>query len=160
MYDAKEVAKYVIGECMEEDCPVTNLKLQKILYFMWIDWFRARGEYLFDNKVEAWHFGPVIPDVYRRYRIFIADPIKKVEEHSITSRSDLRLLRALVRKYNKMTIGDLIQESHRDGSPWDKAGRDREPFPEISKELMIYDARHPLRRKLILCRDVRCIYDG
>ena len=42
-----------------------------------------------------------------------------------------------------MALGDLIQESRRDGSPWDRAGRDREPFPEIAKELMIDEARRP-----------------
>ncbi len=143
MYRAEDVARFVIDECIEEGNPVSNLKLQKILYFMWIDWFKARGEYLFDNKIEGWHFGPLVPDVYRRYRIFLADPIRDTEEHLITSRSDLRLLKKLVRKYNGMALGDLIQESRRDGSPWDRAGRDREPFPEIAKELMIDEARRP-----------------
>ncbi len=143
MYRAEDVARFVIDECIEEGNPVSNLKLQKILYFMWIDWFKARGEYLFDNKIEGWHFGPLVPDVYRRYRIFLADPIRDTEEHLITSRSDLRLLKKLVRRYNGMALGDLIQESRRDGSPWDRAGRDREPFPEIAKELMIDEARRP-----------------
>lgn len=143
MYRAEDVARFVIDECIEEGNPVSNLKLQKILYFMWIDWFKARGEYLFDNKVEGWHFGPLVPDVYRRYRIFLADPIRDTEEHPITSRSDLRLLRKLVRRYNGMALGDLIRESRRDGSPWDRAGRDREPFPEIAKELMIDEAKRP-----------------
>ncbi len=146
MYDAGEVAKFVIDECIDEGNPVANLKLQKILYFMWIDWYNARGEYLFDDRIEGWHFGPVVPDVYRRYRNLLADPIREAEEHSITSRSDLRLLRKLVGRYNAMTIGDLIQESCLDGSPWDRAGRDREPFPEITKDLMIDEARSSKRR--------------
>lgn len=53
MYDADEVAKLVIDVCMDEEKPVTNLKLQKILYFLWIDWYGKMGEYLFDDRMEA-----------------------------------------------------------------------------------------------------------
>lgn len=143
-YDANEVAKLVIGECIDENKPVTNLKLQKILYFMWIDWYRLRKEGLFFNRVEAWHYGPVVPDVYFQYRIFIADPIKKREECSIIGK-DAELIAKLTHKYNEKSIGTLINESHVVGSPWDRAGRDVTPYVEIKKELMIDEANRQQR---------------
>ncbi len=136
MYDAREIAKLIINECMDENRPVTNLKLQKILYFMWIDWYKARREPLFDNEIQAWHYGPVIPDVYWKYRIFVADPIRKREECQIPE-SDAKLLRKMTRKYNARSVRDLIQESHRDGSPWARVGGDSVLYAKIGRELMV-----------------------
>lgn len=34
MYDALDIAKYIVDKCTVEKCPITNLQLQKILYFL------------------------------------------------------------------------------------------------------------------------------
>lgn len=135
-YDANEVAKLVIEKCMDDKKPVTNLKLQKILYFMWLDWYKEKKSPLFENRVEAWHYGPVIPDVYYRYRIFVADPIRKADDYSIPE-SDAKLMRKLTQIYNSRTAGALVDESHAEGSPWDKVGKDQKYSTEIPQELMI-----------------------
>ncbi len=140
MYDANEVAKLVVDVCTDDGYPVTNLKLQKVLYFMWLDWYKERGEYLFGNRIEAWHYGPAVPDVYRRYRTFLADPIRKREEPSIPE-SDAERLEEIARKYSAISIGELIEMSQTAESPWDKAGRDETPYSEISKELMNDETR-------------------
>lgn len=136
MYSAVELSKLVINACIDQRMPVTNLKLQKILYFMWLDWYRMRKEFLFCDRIEGWHYGPTIPDVYRRYRTFIADPIHRCEESTISGH-DALILKELALKYNSVPIGELIAESCKDGSPWDRNGRDKEPFKEISKMLMV-----------------------
>lgn len=140
VYDANEVAKLVINESIREGKPVTNLKLQKILYFMWIDWFAKKKEYLFDNRIEAWHYGPVIPDVYYRYRIFVADPIRKECKCSITG-SDKDLIIEMADRYIPRSAGELISDSHACGSPWEKVGCGKIPCAEIPKELMVHEAR-------------------
>lgn len=136
MYDADEIAKLVIDVCIDEGKPVTNLKLQKILYFLWIDWYGKTGEYLFDDRVEAWYHGPIVPDVYYRYRTFIADPIVTRTEHSISER-DVPMLSRLISEYNSRSIGRLIAESCTEGSPWDRVGGRASLYAEIGKDLMI-----------------------
>lgn len=32
MYSALDIAKYIISKCNRENCPISNLQLQKILY--------------------------------------------------------------------------------------------------------------------------------
>lgn len=144
VYDANEVAKLVVKKGMEEGRPVTNLKLQKILYFMWIDWYNQRKEALFDNRIEAWHYGPVIPDVYFRYRIFVADPIRKDEDCSV-SELDAESMIKLIRKYNSKTAGALVDDSHAPGTPWDRVDGDKVPGTEITKDLMIDEANRQSR---------------
>ena len=34
MYSALEIAKYIIDKCTKDRCPVSNLQLQKILYYV------------------------------------------------------------------------------------------------------------------------------
>ena len=47
---------------------MTNLRLQKLLYFAQ-GWHLARfGRPLFDASIEAWPYGPVVPEVYRAYK--------------------------------------------------------------------------------------------
>lgn len=144
MYDANDVAKLIVKECRNEGKPVTNLKLQKMLYFMWIDWYKERKESLFGNRIEAWHYGPVIPDVYYRYRIFVADPIKRVEDYPI-SESDERTLINLTRKYNSISASTLVGKSHAPGTPWDRAGGVKANCSEITKDLMIDETNRPSR---------------
>ena len=38
-YGAKNIANFVVNYCAQNGSPVTNLKLQKILYYLWIDLF-------------------------------------------------------------------------------------------------------------------------
>ena len=148
VYDANEVAKLVVNECMREGTPVTNLKLQKILYFMWIDWYAKKKESLFNNRIEAWHYGPVVPDVYFKYRIFAADPIRKKAECSISG-PDAESMISLIRKYNCKTAGKLVEESHAPNTPWDRVGGDKAYGNEITQDLMIDESN---RKSRILLR--------
>ena len=64
--DALNLAKYIVTKCMNDDCPISNIQLQAILFFIQIDIIR-RSEGLdlaFFDDFEAWAFGPVIPKVY------------------------------------------------------------------------------------------------
>ena len=62
-YDALEVAKYVINKCTVENYPVSNLQLQKILYFLQKKYLIQQGRRLFKDAIEAWQFGPVVSEV-------------------------------------------------------------------------------------------------
>lgn len=81
-FKANDLAKYINYKYLEMPNRVTKeispLKLQKSLYFCFAYWgsFVYCGEkeeselklsfskYLFSEKIEAWVYGPVIPDVY------------------------------------------------------------------------------------------------
>lgn len=70
MYKAMDVAHYIIKREWDEDRPVSNLRLQKLLYFIQ-GYFYACGENgCFEDEIEAWDFGPVVPNVYREYKVY------------------------------------------------------------------------------------------
>ncbi|MBQ6623932.1 MAG: DUF4065 domain-containing protein, partial [Mogibacterium sp.] len=63
-YSAKDIAEHVVTKCVREQEPITNLHLQKILYFIQRDYVKKIGEPLFADEFEAWKFGPVVPCIY------------------------------------------------------------------------------------------------
>ena len=70
MHDVQDIARYVIRRCWQNERPVNNLKLQKILYFIQAEFLVGTGKACFDDEIEAWASGPVVPAVYSRYMIF------------------------------------------------------------------------------------------
>ena len=88
MYLALEIAKYIIDKCTKDNCPISNLQLQKILYYIQRE-FLQQGEIAFPEEIEAWQFGPVVPEVYRQYCGFGALPIRM--RYMVRDRKSTRL---------------------------------------------------------------------
>ena len=70
MYDVQNVAEYVITYSEVKDYGISNLKLQKILYLIQAYSLIHTKKPCFSEDIEAWDFGPVIPEVYRKYKQF------------------------------------------------------------------------------------------
>ena len=64
---AAQLARYVIWYANEKNIPITQLKLQKLLYFIQVAYLRQAGDILFDDPIEAWEYGPVVRSVYIDY---------------------------------------------------------------------------------------------
>ena len=65
MYSAMNIAQYIVNYAVQHGSPVSNLKLQKMLYYIWIDYYINTGNELFmDVNFCAWQLGPVVPDAY------------------------------------------------------------------------------------------------
>lgn len=67
-YDVSDVARFIVRKYIADGNPVTNMKLQKMLYYAWVRYYKQFGEYLFRDDIYAWKYGPVVPKVYREYR--------------------------------------------------------------------------------------------
>lgn len=63
---AEKIALYIISSGKE----ITNLLLQKILYYVKAISGIFEGESIILEPCEAWKFGPVFPSVYEKYREF------------------------------------------------------------------------------------------
>jgi uncharacterized phage-associated protein len=113
-----DVAKYIVTYCAENNNPVSNLKLQKMMYFFWIDYYMRTGTYLFDNKMCAWKFGPVAPEVYYAFSVYAGNPIVRKYENSI-SEKDKMILNEFIDLYMDVSVSELVKHSHRSGGAWD-----------------------------------------
>lgn len=118
MYTALEVAKYTINKCIELGRPISNLQLQKILYYIQGEYMKKnQGEVLFNESIEAWQYGPVVPDVYYEYNIYSASRIiDKQEEIEITDCNKSIIDEVIVNK-SLLRASRLVHDTHQE-SPW------------------------------------------
>lgn len=73
---ALDIAKYLIGLGQQNNRPITNLRLQKLLYYAWGNYWQNYQQNLFDvekEPIEAWDWGPVVNVVYQEYKKYDDD---------------------------------------------------------------------------------------
>ena len=72
---------------------ITPLKLQKLIYFAHGWHLAIRDQPLIDELVEAWEYGPVIPNVYHEFKVFGNQPI--TETGTVWEMSDDKKIRVV-----------------------------------------------------------------
>ena len=72
---AIDVANYVIKTFNEREALITHLQLQKLLYYIQGWHLGLYDEPLFNDTFQAWPHGPVVPDVFEKYKSYKGAPI-------------------------------------------------------------------------------------
>lgn len=132
--EALDVAKYIINKAIDMDKPISNLQLQKILYFAHLESLK-QGEKLIDEPFEAWDLGPVIRSVYNEFCVYGANRLALKEECSIPSlpNIDSELIKLI-----ETPSWDLTELINNPNSAWAKSHKEGEkniiPDSLMSKE--------------------------
>ena len=111
MYDALEVSQYIINYCREKKYCMSNLKLQKVLYYVQAEFLVVTNKPCFKDKIEAWMFGPVVKSVYRNYRVYAGGNIavgNSKQRHHIKNR-DMELIQGIVDECDQYSNSSLMQ---------------------------------------------------
>lgn len=71
-YNVLDVAHYIVKYSNEHNYEISNLKLQELLYFVQALFLVISNGTIpcFKEEIEAWSFGPVIPKVFKEYKIY------------------------------------------------------------------------------------------
>ncbi len=122
MYDVLTIANYIIELCNKKGYSISNLKLQKMLYFTQALFLVNKNEACFREEIEAWDYGPVVPSVYRRFKTYGSSTIPYLGEDvsNKISNSDRTLIEKVVDFFSKYTASALVELTHRQ-APWKKA---------------------------------------
>jgi uncharacterized phage-associated protein len=120
MSTAFDVSSYIISLAEQIGEPVTNMKLQKLLYYSYA-WHLVEfnSSKLFGENIEAWQYGPVVPVVYRQYRSCGADNIKKSasgDTNNIDAKSK-EIIDEVFNVYGSKSAIELMRLSHSE-APW------------------------------------------
>lgn len=118
MHTALEIARYIINKCIELGRPVSNLQLQKILYYVQGEYMKSNnGIALFQDEIEAWQYGPVVPGVYYAYNMYSASEITDIQE-SIELESEIKnIINPVIGDKSKFSAWQLVEKTHSE-SPW------------------------------------------
>jgi uncharacterized phage-associated protein len=135
-YKALDIAAWFVAWADSDDeSHLTNLKLQKLLYYAQGATYAFRGEPLFDDDIQAWAHGPVVPEVYHRYKAFGAGPVEPEGSFDWDS-IDLDHAKVLARVWNTYgakSAWKLREMTHQE-SPWLEHFRDGVSNVVIPKE--------------------------
>lgn len=66
-YSALDVARYVVNYVNSNKGSISNLKLQKILYYIQAAFLVENGTGCFNDAIMCWRHGPVIKNVYDEF---------------------------------------------------------------------------------------------
>lgn len=115
-----EAAKFI---CERGSWEVTNLALQKILYIAQLVHIgRTGGERLVDAEFEAWAYGPVVPSLYRKVRVFGDKPIRNVffAVKGIDNNHIVSVLEEVCERLLPKSPGELVSMTHWEQGAWAK----------------------------------------
>ena len=101
-----------------DNLALTNLKLNKLVYFAQVESLRQRGAELFDDVIEAWEYGPVEPAVYHEFKRFGKGVIRSCQDGAALACDEAEIVDYVARNYGTMTAFDLVSLSHREGGAW------------------------------------------
>ena len=126
---AVEVAKYILN-LINEDYgeTISNLKLQKILYYIQGYFLAYFDKPLFEDKIVAWAYGPVVPSVYNEYKKYGNNslPVHEItqEEYHMfinnLSKNELGLIQQVFETYIDYSAYNLVNMTHSE-TPWNSA---------------------------------------
>lgn len=123
MYRAIDVARYIIWYCKQRGYSISNLKLQKILYFVQAEFLVNENRPCFKEEIEAWDFGPVVPEVYHEFKIFGSADIPKVvcgAADEVILERDQVIINEMVDECGEYSAARLVEITHNQ-APWKEA---------------------------------------
>lgn len=124
-YAALDVAQYIIRKCSLDRKPISDLQLQKILYYIQKYFIQVEKRALFSDEIEAWQFGPVVRSVYTRYcgygAVEIFDTTAPDIELSVDERTAID---QIVEEKRIVKPWELVNDTHAKGKAWDIIYRD------------------------------------
>ncbi len=111
------VADYFIRFSREVGDPITNLKLQKLVYYAQAWHLALKGERLMPAQFEAWVHGPVCVPLYQRFRRYSWNPISESVAAPELPAEVEKHLREVMEVYGGMSAWDLERLTHAE-EPW------------------------------------------
>lgn len=135
-YDSRVVANCFLKFANEDGVPVFPMKMQKLVYLAQGWSLALRGEPLIKDRVEAWKYGPVVPNLYHAFKqydrgikapaqvshytfpIFRVgvqppDPEPKIDDDSRA------LIETVWNRYSHLSDTQLSTLTHEPGYAWD-----------------------------------------
>ena len=150
-HDVREVANFVLQRSFDQKITVTNLSLNKILYFLHAAFLQELDRPLIGAKIEAWNHGPVYREIYHQFKRFgsnrIVELARKLDPNTGRyeivrtgfNESERRFLDARCDELLRISAGKLVDMAHISDGPWHRARYNDgsvNPGVEITNEMI------------------------
>lgn len=131
-HDVRGVANFVLDLAENEGSSLSNLTINKVVFFLHAHFLVQFDRPLVSAKVEAWDYGPVFRELYREFKSFGDQPIKS-RAHRINPghgsrelctysfpQAEQSFLQEIAQRYMRLSPRALVATSHEKGGPWDQ----------------------------------------
>lgn len=146
-YSAQDIANWFIKKYQTNiekgGEAITNLVLQKLLYIAQGYSLGLYNKRLFNEPIEHWAHGPVVPCIYHKYKEYGKKSIDQYKDIKVDSRTE-SILREVFAKYSIYSAFGLVEITHKD-----KAWKETHQNETISDILI----------KESFCNSANSIYD-
>ena len=116
-------SKYLIHKFNVGEKPVTNMQIQKLMYFFEAYYTLKKNlDSLYDCHFNAWAFGPVSIPLYKEYRKFGGNQIElteqDIEDGNNISSDKKEVLNEIYEAFKNAPATRLVDLTHMEDSPW------------------------------------------
>lgn len=122
MYDVLTIADAILKIAKSKGKSLTPMQLVKLTYIAHGWSLGLRNKELFKNRIEAWQYGPVIPDLYHATKSYARSqiPMSVIGEPDDIpiAHEDREFLEEVFSKYGHLDGISLSYLTHRAGTPW------------------------------------------
>lgn len=138
VYPVHDVANFVLKWFADNKDPITNLHLQGILYFLWVEYYEKTEKPLFDDLFSAQKIGPAVMSVYDKYCSYGGYPIAQITDFYVKD-EDEKILNGILGRLQSLSTKDLTDKLREYRKPWFVVfdygrGRGRDiPFEKIAE---------------------------
>lgn len=159
-YDVRAIANLVLDCASSHGKSVTNLALNKIVFFLHTAYLTTFERPLVSAKIEAWEYGPVFREIYQSFKSYRDQPIdtRAYRLSPITGDREVctveltmeesQLLVDEIGRLIEFSASNLVQMSHVPGGPWDVVWNHKaatNPSMRISDEIILACQRNSAR---------------
>jgi uncharacterized phage-associated protein len=132
MASAHDVAKYIL----DHQGSISTWKLQKLVYYSQA-WHLVWAEKpLFQDRIEAWANGPVVPNLYSQHRgQFSVEKWRKGDTERLV-KAEKQTIDRVLSSYGELSGQQLSQLTHNE-RPWEEARKGLEPTESSSTQITL-----------------------
>ncbi len=98
----------------------TNMMVQKLLYYQQAHHLAKIGTPLFNDTIEAWQYGPVVPSVYQKFKSYGSRKIRCPQKEVLLTWDAEKLFAKVMEKYCEYSTIGLMHKTHSE-KPWKEA---------------------------------------
>lgn len=124
MHHSTVIAKYLIDKGKKENKYFTQMQILKIVYLCNSAMLYKRDAPLIYDRIEAWQYGPVIPELYYEICHYGRNYVKEIEvkdenNSNITDENEIRIINKIYEELKAYSGPRLSTYTHQKGTPWD-----------------------------------------
>lgn len=127
IYSASKIAFEFVKKGIEQGVPVTQMKLQKMVYFAHGIHLALYDKPLIKESFQAWKYGPVVPALYQAYKFYGSNPITDTDLIELLYDIDKEQLdndsqESINNTWDTLkdiNASQLSNWTHNTGSPWE-----------------------------------------